>query len=290
MEVGEDWVYRPKARTLGAPSFHVRIDKIKQAKVPKFQVQLLDGEEAGLRVWVSKGTLMVPWADREAWLADDSHYAAALEASTVSDEAPEYRAMTRLIDEIWNQFDVLRMGWNRNDSGLLLVGDLAAAKESFGEDLEELIADPLTFTDRFGVTVAPWPAALRWAQRACEVLSDTVMRWVDREERDLRDGVVHGRVYRFSRGEPYEIPPERCAETFDEDYAVLEVLRKWCGAEPLDRFDELKALRDEVVRLNTVVESALASLRRAGLVKEAEALHRQFGYRPGEAPRPRHGQ
>lgn len=290
MEVGEDWVYRPKARTSGAPFFCARIEKIKADKTPKFQIRLLDGEEEGLRTWVTKVTLKSPWNERDAWSADDERYASAVAVSVTFEESSEFRAVERIVDEIWQarDFDVMRIGWNRVDRGLLLIRDLPTAKKVFGQDLEELLADPLTFTDRFGVLVAPWAATLRWAQRACTVLADDVMRWVDREDKKLRGSVIHGETIYFGRGETWERSPAQCAESFNEQNAVLEALRAWCGVEPVERFDELSALREEVGRLNSIVESALASLRRTGHDKEADALQRTFGYRPQEGPRPSH--
>lgn len=54
----------------------------------------------------------------------------------------------------------------------------------------DVLADPLTFTGRFGVLVAPWTAAERFGRYACQVLADDVMHHVGiTHERDVADAV-----------------------------------------------------------------------------------------------------
>ncbi len=288
MEPGEEWVYRPKARTAGAPIFRVKIEKVRPGKSPKIQLRVLEGADTGLLLWASKITLKVPWDECDAWRVDEERYELATADSWSWFDTPEYNAAHRLVDEIWSG-SAIQLGWNVPVRALLLVTDLPSAKLEFGQDLEELLADPLTFTDRFGTLVAPKAAALRWAQRACTVLADDVVRWVEREDEQLRNSLIHGETLPMGRGEPpFWISPERCAERFDEQNAVLEVLCSWCGAGPKERFDELAARRHEVERLNGVVESALSILRNAGLEGEAENLQRKLGYRPQDRTRPSH--
>lgn len=287
MDAGQEWVYRPKARTPGAPVFRARIEKVRPGKSPKVQIRVLDGEDAGLLTWVSKITLQVPWAQHDAWSADEERYELAVARSASWFDTPEFHAAMRLADEIWTGVGI-QVGYNVPVRGLLLVADAPAAKAAFGQDLEELLADELSFTDRFGTLVAPKDAALRWAQRAAGIRSDEVLRLVQKEEAQLRDSLVHGKTSRQRRGEEYWFPPELCAEWFEDDNAVLQVLRSWCGAKPQERFDELVALREEVERLNAIVQRALSALRAAGLEQAAEDLHRAFGYRPGERERPEH--
>ncbi len=128
------------------------------------------------------------------------------------------------------------VGYNVPVRGLLLVADVPAAKAAFGQDLEQLLADALSFTDRFGTLVAPKDTALRWAQRAASLRSEQVLRLVQKEESELRDSLVHGKTS-GRRGEEYWFPPEQRAEWFEDDNAVLQVLRSWCGAKPQERFD-----------------------------------------------------
>lgn len=288
MQAGEEWVYRPRAWTAQAPVHRVRIEKVRAGKGAKVQIRAMDGDEEGMASWVVKTTLKAPWAQRDAWEADDRRYAAAVAASAPALRTAAYDAASEFIYKIWRCSNILSLGHAGGMRGLLLVKDLPAALEEFGADLPELLSDQLTFTDRFGTLVAPWPAAEPWAARACRSHADAVARYVTAEEAALRDGVVHGRTFAGSRGLGAVLTAEECAETFDDDMAVLEVLRTWCGRQAADRFDELAALRAEVARLGAIAEEAIEAVRQAGNGRAADALQQRLGLRQAQARRPDH--
>jgi hypothetical protein len=99
----------------------------------------------------------------------------------------------------------------------------------------------------------------------------------DEEERALREA-VYGRYYPGRRGrEDWYVDADICAETNEVWKPAYALLRQWCGAEANARFDELQALRTEVRRLGTLVESAISVLREAGQGTIAEALERDLG-------------
>lgn len=288
MQAGEEWVYRPRAWTAQAPVHRVRIEKIRPGKGAKVQIRALDGDDEGMASWVAKTALKAPWGRREAWEADDRRYAAAVAASVPALRTAVYHAASEFIDAIWQRSNIISLGHAKGTRGLLLVNDLPAAVEEFGVDLPDLLSDPLTFTDRFGTLVAPWPAAERWAAHACRSHADAVARYAAAEEAALREGVVHGRTFKATRGPGTVLTAEECADTFDDDMAVLEVLRAWCGELAADRFDELGALRAEVARLGSVAEDAIEAVRRAGHGRTADALQKRLGLRQAQARRPDH--
>lgn len=288
MQAGEEWVYRPRAWTAQAPVHRVRIEKIRAGKGAKVQIRAMDGDEEGMASWVAKTTLKAPWAQRDAWESDEQRYAAAVAASAPALRRAAYDAASEFIYKIWHCSNILSLGHARGTRGLLLVKDLPAALEEFGADLPDLLSDPLTFTDRFGTLVAPWPAAERWAAHTCRSHADAVARYATAEEAALRDGVVHGRTFAGSRGPGAILTAEECADMFDDDMAVLEVLRAWCGVQTADRFDELAALRAEVARLGAIAEDAIEVVRRAGDGRAADALQQRLGLRQAQARRPDH--
>jgi hypothetical protein len=51
----------------------------------------------------------------------------------------------------------------------------------------------------------------------------------------------------------------------------------WCGQAGRERFDELTALRKEVVRLGLLVEAAVTALHDAGAQKAADRIERELG-------------
>lgn len=281
-------MYRPQAWTAQAPVHRVRIEKIRAGKGAKVQIRAMDGDEEGMASWVAKTTLKAPWAQRDAWEADDRRYAAAVAASASALRTAVYDAASEFISLIWQRSSIVSLGHTKGTRGLLLVTDLPAALEKFGPELPDLLSTPLTFTDRFGTLVAPWPAAERWAAHACRSHADAVARYATAEEAALRDGLVHGRTLPGARGLGSVLTAEECADTFDDDMAVLEVLRTWCGEKAADRFDELAALRAEVARLGTIAEDAIEAVRRAGDGRAADALQQRLGLPQAQARRPDH--
>lgn len=125
VEVGQEWVYRPRALTSGTPVFRVRVEKIRPSKNSKLQVRILDGEDDGLLTRVSKISLKAPRGERDAWLADDDRYAAAVAVSWQAHGTPEYEA---LVGRSSMRSDLAMVSCtsagNRPVRGLLLVQDL----------------------------------------------------------------------------------------------------------------------------------------------------------------------
>ncbi|WP_194892388.1 hypothetical protein [Catenulispora pinisilvae] len=281
-------MYRPRAWTAQAPVHRVRIEKIRAGKGAKVQIRAMDGDEEGMASLVAKTTLKAPWAERDAWKSDDQRYDAAVAASVPALRTTAYQAAAEFIEAIWQRSNIISIGHVRSTRGLLIVKDLPAAQEEFGAELREVLADPLTFTDRFGTLVAPWPAAERWAAQACRTHADAVARYVAAEEAALRDCVVHGRTIASTPGIGAVLTPEDCADTFEDEMAVLAVLRAWCGEQTADRFDELAALRAEVTRLGVIAEEAIEAVRRAGDSRAADALRYRLGLRQAQAVRPDH--
>ena len=71
------------------------------------------------------------------------------------------------------------------------------------------------------------------------------------------------------------IPPERRAEYLREREPVFALVRKWCGHQAVERFDELVALRKEVRRLHELLERGAERLEAAGHPEQAAWLRRQ---------------
>lgn len=63
----------------------------------------------------------------------------------------------------------------------------------------------------------------------------------------------------------------------DAEAAVLRTVRAWCGDDKADRYDELVALREEVIRLGEMVEKAVKALRDRGHGVIASTIERDLG-------------
>jgi len=56
-----------------------------------------------------------------------------------------------------------------------------------------------------------------------------------------------------------------------------DLVRDWCGQPARERYDELLALREEVVRLGLLVESAVTALRDVGADDPADRIEKELG-------------
>jgi hypothetical protein len=63
----------------------------------------------------------------------------------------------------------------------------------------------------------------------------------------------------------------------DAEAAVLRTVRVWCGEDKAERYDELVALREEVIRLGQLVEKAVKALRDRGHGVIASTIERDLG-------------
>ena len=175
--------------------------------------------------------------------------------------------------------DDLLIGFDRTEGASLRLVDLAATARDLALDAGQLSGEPLSFIDRHGNYVAPWPVARRVAQRFAERHAERVLAKVAEDESELQDEAIHGHYFEWSRGETGYIPAEKCAERLREQQPVFDLVRMWAGATAVERFDELKALHAEVERLRTIVEDAAKRLDSAGLGRAAKQLRRELDSR-----------
>ncbi len=153
--------------------------------------------------------------------------------------------------------------------------DVEGLAAFLGLEPGELRQDPLSFVEE-GTLVAPWSTILLIAARASERDPEPILRYVEREEAEARDEALHGRYYEW-RGQPLQhISAEVCQEADAKRGAPLRAtLRSWCRVEAVGRWDEAKALREEVVRLNGLLDKAVEGLSRAGASRAAKAIERE---------------
>jgi hypothetical protein len=265
----EAWAYRARQAD---PLVEVVVKKIGSRRPIRALVRFVDPSFEGLEDWVPPARLKVPWADVEAFEAKERRWAAILATFGDDDERDADAAgivFDRLIPE-----EVARV-WDYHADGVVAIDDVAALAELLGLNPVEL-HDPLSFVED-GHLIVPWPVTRRIAMQAAGLTPDPVMQYVEHEEADARHEATYGRVYR-QRGGPTHIEPEICISIDEEHGApVRGLLRSWCGAEAVDRWDELRELRLEVLRLGELVQAAAEELRRHDARREADDIVQRLG-------------
>ncbi|AYV29002.1 hypothetical protein EES41_20025 [Streptomyces sp. ADI95-16] len=157
MEIGECWAYRAKPKELGGALRQVEIVRVGASGRSGIHVRFLEGDEAGLQEWVSAGSLLVLWADADAFRADDTAELALAEASREVRGSAEFEA-ARMILGLVRPKERLRLRKAVADAGVLELGHLDDTAPLVGMEPADLRGDAMVFEDRNGRCLAGWLA------------------------------------------------------------------------------------------------------------------------------------
>lgn len=268
MEPGEAWAYR--ARGID-PLVEVRVIKIGTQRPARVFVRFVADKFEGKEEWVPPARLKVLWSGVEELRVSEDLWNKVSALGPIRDEPREDAAQ-----EVLDEFLPRDLAWINNRSGSSLsIAQPAELALRLELTLETLTGSPETFVEN-GVTVAPWPITELIAQRVAEQNAEELLKRIEQEERKARRDSIHG--YNSGRRNSFFIKPEWSAE-WDAKYDQprRKVIRDWCGAENVERFDELVELRKEIKRVGDVAQSAIDSLRRHGHVTEATHLANELG-------------
>ena len=266
LEVGQRWVYRQKQTE---PVTCVEVLRLGAAKPPRVQIRFVDDEFEGRLEWVPPGRLKVLWADVDTWCLNEERWTALRKSCDYFRDSPEGNALMMVRDYLsdWN------LGVTHyNDDGVMIIPDVAAIAADLDLDCDFISGDAVSFVDDEGDLIVPWRVTRVIVERLVRKNADIVLPKVEADEQKARKhnrwGCVSGGTF---------IEPEICAEVDQVHAPARELIRQWCGAGAQERYDELAALRIEVVRLGRMVERAISAVRTAGDLREADALERELG-------------
>lgn len=271
MDVGESWAYRARRADR---LVEVRVLKVGTKKPARVLLHFVGEESEGREEWVPPARLKAPWASVEEFTAREERWDAVRGASPVRDTAAE-NASISLFEELIDD-DLASFGFN-STAGVTTIRDPEGLARFLGVGVEELRADPLSFEEN-GALIVPWSITEVISKQAARQYADRILRMVDEEEAQQRQERVHGQWYPGRGGrEGSYVRPEICAEVDDEiGRPRRELLRQWCGADAVERAEEVKELRAEVRRLGGLIEEAVRVLHRIG-VPEAGRIERDLG-------------
>ncbi|MEU9421989.1 PE-PGRS family protein [Streptomyces sp. NPDC048342] len=268
MEIGEHWAYRARSKELGGAVREVEVVRVGgPGRSGWIHVRFLEGDAAGLQEWVSSGSLVAPWSDADAFRADDAAELALVESSRHVRGSTEFEA-ARMILGFVRPKNRLRLRRTVADAGVLELGSLDETAPLIGMDADELRGDIMVFESHRGMCLAGWPVTERIARHVAGRLADEILPEVDRKQQDIEQERSRPSWYSYSR---------RDERKLDAEAAVLRTVRAWCGQDKADRYDELVALRAEVIRLGELVEKAVKALRDRGHGVIASTIERDLG-------------
>ncbi|MEU3259930.1 PE-PGRS family protein [Streptomyces albidoflavus] len=268
MEIGEHWAYRARSKDLGSEVLHVEVVRVGgPGRSGWVHVRFLEGDAAGLQEWVSSGSLVAPWAEAETFCADDAAELALAESSRHVRGSTEFEA-ARMILGFVRPKNRLRLRRTVADAGVLELSRLDETGPLIGLGAAELRGDAMVYENRHGLCLAGWPVTERVARQVASRLADEILPEVDRKQQGIEQERAQSSWYSYSRRDDRKL---------DAESAVLRTVRAWCGEDKADRYDELVALRAEVIRLGELVEKAAKALRDRGHGVIASTIERDLG-------------
>ncbi|WP_031510948.1 hypothetical protein [Streptomyces megasporus] len=268
MEIGEHWAYRARPKELGSAVHHVEIVRVNgSGRTGRVHIRFLEGDEAGLQEWVSLGCLVARWDEVEAFRADDVSELSLAEASRDMRGSAEFEA-ARMILGFVRPKNRLRLRRGVADAGVLELGRLDDTAPLIGMDPTELRAHPMLHEDRNGLCLAGWQITECVARHVAARLADEILPEVDRKQQDIEQERTQSSWYSYGRRDDRKL---------DAEAAALRTVREWCGEDKAERYDELVALRAEVLRLGELVERAVKALRERGHGVIASTIERDLG-------------
>lgn len=263
---GDRWAYRHHHWDSVAC---VEVLRLGSAKPPRVLVKFEGDEFEGREEWVPPGRLKVPWADVDDWLARERRWSALREASGRLRGTTEDHALSMVFDYL-PDWELARPLYN-NETGILEIHDVDALATDLELDHAFVEGDEASFVED-GSLFVPWRVTRVVVERLAHKYAAEVLHANEAAEQEAREHNLWG--YMGSHG---HISAAICAEVDEEFRPARELVRQWCGAEARDRFDELAALRIEVVRLGKLIERAIGAVRAAGDDRGADLLGRELG-------------
>ncbi|MEU5578711.1 PE-PGRS family protein [Streptomyces huasconensis] len=268
MQMGECWAYRARPKDLGSAVHQVEIVRVGgPGRSGWFHVRFLEGDAAGLQEWVSSASLVAPWADVDTFRADDAAELALAVSSRHVRGSTDFEA-ARMILGFVRPKNRLRVRRTVADAGVLELSRLDETAPLIGLDAAELRSDAMVHENRHGMRLAGWPVTERVARHVAGRLAAEVVPEVDRKQQAIDQKRAQPSWYSYSRRDDRKL---------DAEAAVLRTIRAWCGQDKADRYDELVALRAEVIRLGGLVEKAVKALRDRGHGVIASTIERDLG-------------
>ncbi len=272
VQPGERWAYR--ARRID-DLVEIEVIKLGTQKPARVQVRFVDERFEGRQEWVPPARLKVRWSGVEAFRHREGLWDRIDELGIGDD--PKYWAADEVFRALVDE-DVARLEYG--EAGACRVTDSDRLAKLTGLDPQLWLACPDAFRESADLVV-PWPIIEQLVQAAASRNPNPILELVEQEEAKTRREAIHGSYYAGRGSRPgYEFSADTCSRV-DNEYGKPKraLLRRWCGAEATDRFDELAALRVEIHRVGLVAEEAISELRAAGRKQVAEQLARKLGMR-----------
>lgn len=267
LELGQQYAYRESRTCYGAPVTPVEVIKIEPRIKGRVRVVHLEGDYSGLKEWVPKQRLLVPWSEADVFCADERRALVAAGISCCTEETILKDAVDWVFSGVYHVCgnEYAFTGWSGLYNGLLCICDFDEAASELGLDRDKLLSEPGAFIDRNGQYVAPFSTAVWLAQDFCMHFPAQIASYARHQEADCCQKIA-------------KAPDDH---RFYEEQLALQrqanaLIRQWCPEADWDEVDERLILREEVRRLRGLLESAIQTMESRRLKTEAALLRKEL--------------
>ena len=245
LTVGADYAHRPKPQDAGCGLQKATF--LGPARAGKAKVRHRGGDLDGLEEWVPTRSLMCPWADRGAFLRDESRHAALQHAAARHHDPVVEEAISAVFEATGDEHGFVRV-WTVSPERARRLWRRAGLPGTPD-------CHPLAYTDRHGQMNLPYETALEFARAFAAAEPEPCIHYIQEWEDRLRaEGYEPGQRYRH--GFLRELRPAHA------------LVREWARAGDLD------LLGEENTRLRRLVSEAAGALRQAGHEQQANRIDR----------------
>jgi hypothetical protein len=272
--VGERWAYREKPRTSGGAFHPVEVVQVGPTKSRKVRIRWLDGEYRGLDEWVSSARLVVPWVEVDDFVADERRVL-ALTASQ-PERLDDATVLAVHLLACLECTPALTFHAEVGHPVTCCIEEFANLGERLPVSPESLLGSPAAFVDRAGALHLGQQATVALSQAICASRPDEVMALLTEELEGARHAVTTGWYPASGVIDAYPVSRDLARERLAELDGLAPVVRKWCGVERAESFDERERLRAEVLRLQRIIEEAAYLLREVGYPLMAKSVVRKY--------------
>ena len=245
LAVGRDYARRlkPQDSRCGLQ----RVTFMGPARAGKAKVRHRDGELDGLDEWIPTRMLRCRWAERSAFLRDESRWLALQQAAARDYDQAVEQAISVVFEATGEQTGFVRV-WTASPERarrLWRRAGLSGAPDHH----------PLAYTDRHGQINLPCETALQFARAFAAAEPEPCIHYIQEWEDRLR-------------AEGYE-PGQRYRHSFLRELRPAHALvREWTRA------GELELLGAENTRLRRLIHEAITALRQTGHDQQANRIDR----------------
>ncbi|MGM7776160.1 hypothetical protein ACSVHC_09095 [Arthrobacter sp. KNU-44] len=271
------WAYRSGKN---ADFQKVRVVKLGVKYPKRAYVAFLAPEEEGEEMWAPIGRLKCPWEDLDPFKDIEAKWEAVAAASLgASDVQAEVAGLVFGCFDTTNSVNYWAWNW---------PGVTAVAQPGTFEKIHSIrwadFTGNLCFEDE-GELVMPLAETLELMRRLAVSDAPRMLTYLDNElEKAAEEHLVD--VARGIADEPHMTLSGSSTRPYIEDLAdAAGVIRGWLDAPQVEVWNEIQALRAEIVRLSSIISKASGVLHDHGLTRDATSIRRLHGLTKYPVPR-----